>query len=846
MRRGLVVFILMGFAALMSAQTLMYPGDLAIINVNADGTKNFDVVLFKPIAAGTVICFTDDAWINATQRFRGSEGILTYTAPSDLAAGSVINCPGTDGGSGFAKTSGSFNPSGSGDNIIVYQGTPDDPFFLYGTGWARGATVWEYSDVSSSYRSDIPPGLSVSEYTITSLGTVDNYCYNPTSPTTGTLTDLLTALATPANWTSHDTNAFSAITNEFTLTPTISTISTPSTISTLPDTHASLHLTSSLTLSGPLTCQSITVAPGGSLTLLPNSLLRVYGEITNQAGTSGIIIKSDETGSGALIHSCEGVEATVERFIGPNQWHFVSSPVADPGPITTLFGTVANHLIGIYYFDEPAGQWVSASGTDMIAGRGYNIFYSDEGRTVSFRGTLNSFRFRRWLQVTRGSGAGWNLLGNPFPCNISWGTADQADAPGWKNQATALEHKSIYITTGGSGEGTTFATYNGTSGIGVPDNGVGTIASGQGFWVRAAGGDSLGVGHFAKSPQTGNFKTGTRMDGSRRDGLLRDASLCVSTTALAESCRDGLLSVSTTALAKFRRDGLLSVSTPPADESGRDALLCVSTTPCEMPGRDGLLSVSTEPLPIARVSVTSRVTGKSDQVAIVYDARSEAGVDRFDSPKLSGTGLQMYLITQGKPLVIDSRPSPQTTPDSIPITLNIPEPGNYEIRLAHPSNITLSHFNTSTISPGVRMNAPLGTNVFFSLSFILEDRLLGVRHALVDNPVYAFSAGAGILEGRFVLRSYRGESVEMWKSDNVIGAVPWYAYSQGDELVFMFSKKPDHETNMRIIDCLGKVIVAFPVNGSGGQIRIPKPLVNGIYFVQLLSPDYPVLRILNY
>lgn len=763
MRRGLVLFILMGFAALMSAQTLMYPGDLAIINVNADGTKNFDVVLFKPVTAGTVICFTDDAWINATQKFKGSEGILTYTAPSDLAAGSVISCPGTDGGSGFAKTSGSFNPAGSGDNIIVYQGTPDDPFFLYGTGWARGSTVWEYSDVSSSYRSDIPPGLSVSDYTITSLGTVDNYCYSPTSPATGTLADLLTALATPANWTSHDTSPFNPITSPFTITLSLFHISTSSLPSDLPH-HSSLHLTSSLLLTGTLTCQSITISPGGSLELAPNSLLRVYGEITNQAGTSGIIIRSDETGSGALIHSCPDVEATVERFIGPNQWHFVSSPVAEPGSISALFGTEADHLIGIYYFDEPAGQWVSASGTDMIAGLGYNVFYSDEGRTVSFRGTLNSFRFRRWLQVTRGSGMGWNLLGNPFPCSISWGTADQADAPGWKNQAAALEHKSIYITTGGSGDGTTFATYNGTSGIGVPDNGVGTIASGQGFWVRAAGGDSLGVGHFAKSLQAGNFKTGIRMDGSRRD-----ASLCVSTV----------------------------------------------------------------PLPIFRLFVTALASGQGDQVALVMDDRADAGIDRFDSPKLSGTGLQMYLNNQGKPLVIDSRPFPQTTPDSIPLTLNIPEPGNYEISLAHPTDITLTHFNTSTKD-------------FSSLSFILEDRLLGVRHALLDNPVYAFSAGAGILEGRFVLRSYRGESVEMWKSDKVIGAVLWYAYCQGDELVFMFSKKPDHETSLRIIDCMGKVIAAFPVNGSGGQVRIPKPLVNGIYFVQLLSPDYPVLRILNY
>ncbi|MDD5509106.1 MAG: hypothetical protein PHD25_12410, partial [Bacteroidales bacterium] len=590
-----------------------------------------------------------------------------------------------------------------------------------------------------------------------------------------------------------------AFTTSFTIASSLFNISTPTTLSDL-SPRTSLYLTSSLTISGSVTCQSITIAPGGFLEILPGSTLHVYGELDNQVDTSGLIIRSDASASGSLIQSCSDVQATVERYIGPNQWHFVASPVTDPGSVDELFGNEANHLYGIYYYDEALGQWASAAGSNMNAGKGYDVFYSDEGRTVSFRGTLNNFRNRGWLQVTRGSGAGWNLLGNPFPCSINWGVTDMADAPGWKNQATVLEHKTIYITTGGSGDGTTFATYNGSSGVGVPDNQVGIITSGQGFWLRAAGDGEIGVGSYAQSLVSSTFKiarvpeqenNGTGEHENRRMGV-PCALVPLSPCAPNSTYPNNSVESTKVNLHENREYFLL-------DQGG------------------------TQPLPIFRFSVTSLTTGHSDQVALVFDERSVTGIDRFDSPKLKGNGLQMHLKSEGQSLVIESRPFPAADSDSLELSMEIPKTGEYEINMTSCIDSTFSHPN------------PSATNDISSLSFILEDRLTGVKHIFRDHPVYAFSAGAGVLEGRFVVKYSIVEDMDMWNGGNVEDSVSWEIGRQADRLVISFLQEPGWNPEIRIIDTMGKEVAKYPVNASSRQMMIPRPAVTGILLAQLRS-----------
>ncbi len=64
------------------------PGSIAFVGFNADGADNLAFVALDPIQAGTVIFFQDNEWDGAA--FNSGESIWSWTATTDLAAGTVI------------------------------------------------------------------------------------------------------------------------------------------------------------------------------------------------------------------------------------------------------------------------------------------------------------------------------------------------------------------------------------------------------------------------------------------------------------------------------------------------------------------------------------------------------------------------------------------------------------------------------------------------------------------------------------------------------------------------------------------------------------------------------------
>jgi len=140
------------------AQTTLSPGDITVVSVNADDNKSFDVVPLVDLQQGTIIYFTDNAYVDADGTLKDNEGTLKYTASLAVSAGSINHYDGSDG-NGFVETSGDYNVSAGGDNLIVYQNNSGITY-LYGVGWAKGSSAWNYSSSTSSNKSDIPPGLS--------------------------------------------------------------------------------------------------------------------------------------------------------------------------------------------------------------------------------------------------------------------------------------------------------------------------------------------------------------------------------------------------------------------------------------------------------------------------------------------------------------------------------------------------------------------------------------------------------------------------------------------------------------------------------------------------------------
>jgi len=247
------------------------------------------------------------------------------------------------------------------------------------------------------------------------------------------------------------------------------------------------------------TAGDLTIAPGASLTIAPDGRLTVTSTLENEAGTGGLVIQSDASGTGSLLHHHEGVQATVERFVGGGEyaWHQLSSPVAAQD--------MENAFVdgSMYAWHEPSQGWVNFHNnsvwpawgdvneghTYFIPARGYLVAYPYEDgshQTKIFSGALNqgamSFALVRQAHPDD-TYAGFNMMGNPYPSSIDW-KAQQ----GWTNREGGLEE---------DGGGYNFWVWNdvyGNYGVyhsaSTQDHGTldvsRHISPMQAFWVRAS------------------------------------------------------------------------------------------------------------------------------------------------------------------------------------------------------------------------------------------------------------------------------------------------------------------------------------------------------------------------
>lgn len=179
------------------AQTILTAGDIAIIGFNSDNPDNFALLTLVDIEAGTTIYITDNG-VYTTGLFRNNEGIKTWTATINTPKNSII------GLSDFANVSGSFDLSGSGDQIIVYTGSVSTPNFIFALN-SEGNAIWQ-SDCTNANTSALPTGLTNGQ-TAVALTEVDNAIYNM-SVTTCDKATTLAAICNTANWNGDNTNRF--------------------------------------------------------------------------------------------------------------------------------------------------------------------------------------------------------------------------------------------------------------------------------------------------------------------------------------------------------------------------------------------------------------------------------------------------------------------------------------------------------------------------------------------------------------------------------------------------------------------------------------------------------------
>lgn len=218
---------------------------------------------------------------------------------------------------------------------------------------------------------------------------------------------------------------------------------------------------------------ALNIASGKTLTLNPTRQLTVSGALTNSAGSAGLVIKSDATGTGSLIHNTADVPATVERYITGNSnltaydYHLVSVPLDAAVTNAQFLGSY------LYHFDAATQAWTS-NGTSTTApvpvDAGYMVYYPNASTTYNFVGELNNGSFTAATGLDAADE--FALVPNPYPSAIDWDAAS-----GWTK--TNLRD-AIYVW---DPVGNQYAAYGAEAGI---NGGTRYIPAGQAFFVKSS------------------------------------------------------------------------------------------------------------------------------------------------------------------------------------------------------------------------------------------------------------------------------------------------------------------------------------------------------------------------
>ncbi len=178
-----------------------------------------------------------------------------------------------------------------------------------------------------------------------------------------------------------------------------------------------------------ITSHDLTINSGGIFNLY--GCATINGTLTNSAGTGGLVVHSDATGTGSLIES-SGVNATVERFITQDIYHYITPPVTGQN-ISLLQSGDPHTQFDLFWYDENYAEglgpaWIDASAQsgEIEVGLGYTYAYNLSDRTLEFEGTTNTGNITEPVTYTYDAAYstsewyfGWNLVGNPYPSRIN-------------------------------------------------------------------------------------------------------------------------------------------------------------------------------------------------------------------------------------------------------------------------------------------------------------------------------------------------------------------------------------------------------------------------------------------
>ena len=165
---------------------------------------------------------------------------------------------------------------------------------------------------------------------------------------------------------------------------------------------------------------SLSLNDNDQMTVTEGSTLTVRGAVTNGVAANLVI----EDGA-QLVNSSDGVLATVQKTVAAytqnGGWNLIASPIADDITPSSDNGLLTNKY-DLYTFDQSeALEWrnYEAGAFSTIENKtGYLYANNGSQTTISFAGTLANTATATTLDYDGNARfAGFNLIGNPYPCN---------------------------------------------------------------------------------------------------------------------------------------------------------------------------------------------------------------------------------------------------------------------------------------------------------------------------------------------------------------------------------------------------------------------------------------------
>jgi hypothetical protein len=176
---------------------------------------------------------------------------------------------------------------------------------------------------------------------------------------------------------------------------------------------------------------SLTINTGKALTVNEGSIFDGQNCMTLKSPTTLLNSSNDHAASASFLSkgTVSGLGSIkVERYItqyssATDGWHFFSSPVENTNIDSQFLPSLLDDL---YFYWEGTDTWLNQKTTPDITkfenGLGYLVSYSTSTtRTISGLPNNSDINFNN---LTYTGYRGWHLLGNPYPCGISWGGSE--------------------------------------------------------------------------------------------------------------------------------------------------------------------------------------------------------------------------------------------------------------------------------------------------------------------------------------------------------------------------------------------------------------------------------------